>query len=140
MAEPTRSLGVDAQRGVVPILPVRDRPSPLRRLAQDLRRDRATTVGITIIAVIAIGALLAPLLPIADPNATDPALRLASPGQHGFVLGSDQLGRDILSRVIWGARVSLVVGFVSAGIALTWAVLIVLAVWNIVAFLRPALA
>jgi peptide/nickel transport system permease protein len=118
MAEPTRSLGADAQRGAVPVASTRDRPSPLRRLGQDLGRDRPTVVGIAVILIIACGALLAPILPLADPNATDPALRLASPGQHGYVLGSDQLGRDILSRVIWGARVSLVVGFVSAGIAL----------------------
>lgn len=118
MAEPTRSLGADAQRAAVPITSVRDRPSPLRGLVEALGRDRPTTIGITVILIIAFGALLAPILPLADPNATDPALRLASPGQLGFLLGSDQLGRDILSRVIWGARVSLVVGFVSAGIAL----------------------
>lgn len=118
MAEPTRSLPAGALGGAEPLVVERSRPSPMRRLAQDLGRDRAAVVGIIVILAVALAALLAPILPLADPNATDPAVRLASPGQHGFVLGSDQLGRDILSRVIWGARVSLVVGFVSAGIAL----------------------
>ncbi len=118
MAEPTRSVPASARGGAEPLVVEQSRPSPMRRLAQDLGRDRAAVVGIIVVLAVALAALLAPILPLADPNATDPAVRLASPGQHGFVLGSDQLGRDILSRVIWGARVSLVVGFVSAGIAL----------------------
>lgn len=55
-------------------------------------------------------ALIAPLLPLADPNATAPANRLLRPMSEGHLLGTDALGRDILSRIIWGLRVSLAVG------------------------------
>lgn len=61
--------------------------------------------------LVAILALLAPWLPIADYKLTGPP-RLA-PFTEGHLLGTDTLGRDILARVIWGARVSLVVGFAS---------------------------
>lgn len=118
MAEPARSLSAEAPREADRHMVARDRPGPLRRLARDLTSDRSALAGIAVVAVVALLAILAPLLPLADPNATDPARRLASIGEHGFPLGSDQLGRDILSRVVWGSRVSLVVGFVSAGIAL----------------------
>ena len=75
-------------------------------------------VGLAIVAVIAVLAILAPLLPLPDPDATEPARRLAAPGELGYPLGSDQLGRDILSRIVWGGRTSLMIGFVSAGLAL----------------------
>lgn len=115
MAEPARVLPADGRAGGHP---ERDRPSPSRRLLADLARDRSTVIGAAVILAVALAALLAPVLPLADPNATNPALRLAPIGRDGYALGSDQLGRDILSRVVWGARVSLFVGFVSAGIAL----------------------
>lgn len=92
--------------------------APSRRMLRRLARDRWTVLGALIVVLVAVAALLAPVLPLPDPNATDPAKRLAGPGELGFPLGSDQLGRDILSRVVWGGRVSLVVGFVAAGIAL----------------------
>lgn len=57
-------------------------------------------------------ALLAPLLPIADPDQTLHGPRGSAPSAHNL-LGTDDAGRDLLSRTIWGARVSLLVGFVS---------------------------
>src|SRR5262245_14539129 len=48
------------------------------------------------------------------PNATAPARRLTPPGAAGYLLGSDQLGRDLLSRLVWGARVSLSVAALAA--------------------------
>jgi len=60
--------------------------------------------------VLIVGAaLLAPILPIDDPNAIDPQAIRAPIGTSGHVLGADALGRDLLSRVIWGARSSLFV-------------------------------
>ena len=60
---------------------------------------------------------LAPLLPLPDPDATEPADRLLPPLAAGHLLGTDQLGRDILSRLIWGTRVSLAVGISATLIA-----------------------
>ena len=90
----------------------RSRPSSLALLLN----NRLAAVGLAILTVIVLAALAAPILPLADPNATDPASRLAPLfGDH--VLGSDALGRDVLSRLIWGARVSLAVGLSASLIA-----------------------
>ncbi len=66
------------------------------------------------IAVLAVAAVAAPLLPLPDPNVTDLQARLAAPFTAGHPLGTDHLGRDILARVVWGMRVSLAVGIVAA--------------------------
>ncbi len=62
-------------------------------------------------------ALLAPVLPLADPTETLHAPRGAGPSAHNW-LGADEGGRDVLARTIWGARVSLLVGFTSVAFAL----------------------
>jgi len=82
----------------------------LRRLA----KRRLALTAIVVMAVIIALALAAPILPIADPNQIASANRLLGPGQESYLLGSDELGRDVLSRVIWGARVSLLAGFGAA--------------------------
>jgi len=74
------------------------------------RRNQLAVVGLAIVAVFALTALAAPVLPLADPNATAPPDRLQPPFSAGAWLGTDQLGRDLLSRLVWGARVSLAVG------------------------------
>jgi peptide/nickel transport system permease protein len=90
---------------------VRKRNNPIR--------DRPLLVfGLTLVALIVVLAALAPLLPLRDPNITAPARRLGIPGAGGYWLGTDQLGRDVLSRLIWGARVSIVVAAVAAVVAL----------------------
>jgi len=80
------------------------------------RRNRAALAGLVIVFVIALLSVLAPLLPIADPYATSwTAIRQAPSEQYW--MGSDDLGRDILSRMIWGAQASLMAGVVSVVIA-----------------------
>jgi peptide/nickel transport system permease protein len=82
-------------------------------------RNRVAVFGATLIAVIAIIAILAPVLPLADPDHTDLANRMAPPFSGHNLLGTDQLGRDMLSRLVWGTRVSLFVGVVAAFLAAT---------------------
>jgi peptide/nickel transport system permease protein len=86
-------------------------------------RNRVAVFGAALIGVIAVIALLAPVLPLADPDHTDLANRMAPPRwppfSHHALLGTDQLGRDMLSRLVWGTRVSLLVGVVAAVIAAT---------------------
>ncbi len=75
------------------------------------------SIGVALVLLIVLLALIAPLLPLRDPNVTAPARRLSGAGVNGYVLGSDQLGRDLLSRLLWGARVSITVALVAAGVA-----------------------
>lgn len=63
-------------------------------------------------------ALSAPYLPLQDPNAVDTSVRLAPIGTSGHLLGADELGRDILSRMFWGARVTLTVSVAATLIAM----------------------
>lgn len=74
-------------------------------------RSPLTVVGLVIVVIFLIAAIAAPLVSPYDPNKQNLALRLKPPtAEH--LLGTDQLGRDVLSRIIWGARVSLMVGLV----------------------------
>jgi peptide/nickel transport system permease protein len=73
------------------------------------RRHRSALVGATLLAVMTTIGALAPWLGTGDPQALDPLLRLHSPSELHW-LGTDMLGRDVYSRTIYGARVSLVVG------------------------------
>ncbi|WP_193177013.1 dipeptide/oligopeptide/nickel ABC transporter permease/ATP-binding protein [Oricola nitratireducens] len=82
-----------------------------------LLNNSLATAGLVIFALIVLAALAAPLLPLPDPDATAPANRLLRPLAEGHLLGTDALGRDILSRLIWGTRVSLAVGISATLIA-----------------------
>ncbi len=82
-----------------------------------LLHNKGAVVGLAVLAVLALAALLAPLLPLTDPIQIDSPHALYSPGTP-YLFGSDQYGRDVLSRVVFGGRVSLVVGPIAVGIAL----------------------
>lgn len=77
-----------------------------------LRRDRTMALGLGLFALIAAAALLAPLIAPFGPNDAEPALRLGPPGTPGHPLGLDHQGRDIFSRILWGAGMTLVTGLV----------------------------
>ncbi len=82
-----------------------------------LRRNPITLLGFGLIALIAVAAVLAPVLAPYDPKATDPGAILRPPGP-GHPLGTDAFGEDIRSRVLWGARVDLGIAFGAVAIAL----------------------
>lgn len=82
-----------------------------------LRRNRAALLGFLIVGAFAVAALLAPLVAPGDPIEQDLDARLLPPSATHW-LGTDDLGRDLLTRIIYGGRVSLTVGIVSVGIAL----------------------
>ena len=75
-----------------------------------LLNNRLAAAGLVLFALLLLVALAAPILPLQDPNATAAANRLAAPFSEGHLLGTDQVGRDILARLVWGLRVSLAVG------------------------------
>lgn len=84
-----------------------------------LLRNRAAILGLAVIALAAIIAILAPFIAPYDPLKVDTKVNQLEPMWTGskytnpaYPLGTDQLGRDILSRLMWAARVSMVVGFI----------------------------
>jgi ABC-type dipeptide/oligopeptide/nickel transport system permease subunit len=84
-----------------------------------LRQNRSATLGLIIIVLFVLVALLAPLIATHDPVVQEISQRLSRPLENGYLLGSDDLGRDIFSRILYGARISLMIGAISIGIALT---------------------
>ena len=89
-----------------------------RTVGRRLSRDYVTLFFALVIVVIALAAILAPLIAPFDPNATSIANRLKPIGYTGlFILGTDELGRDVLSRLIYGGRISLLMGLLPVGLA-----------------------
>jgi peptide/nickel transport system permease protein len=86
-------------------------------------RNRLAVVGGAVVLALVTLAVLAPLLAPWDPNRPDVRKTLDPPSRHHW-FGTDQLGRDVLSRMLYGARVSLAVGFISVGIAATIGVML----------------
>ena len=82
-----------------------------------LRRHPRIAVAASLLLLLALAALLAPLVAGHDPIATDPDQNLLAPGRE-HPLGTDELGRDLLARVVWGGRVSLPVAFVAVAVGL----------------------
>jgi ABC-type dipeptide/oligopeptide/nickel transport system permease subunit len=96
---------------------------PLADQIEQLRRNKTAVAGLFIVAGFVLTAALAPIL--SPHNPVDASLydQLKPPvwyaeGTWNHVFGTDDLGRDILSRIVWGARVSLAVAVVSVSIAL----------------------
>ncbi len=87
-------------------------PQPTRtaRLRHLVRKQPLGAFGATVLLIMVFAAVFAPWIAPYDPTAGDPAM-LYQPPSASFWLGTDAFGRDILSRLIYGARVSLVVGF-----------------------------
>ncbi|HYL07249.1 MAG TPA: ABC transporter permease [Candidatus Udaeobacter sp.] len=95
---------------------------PIRRgpiaLVEIARRNRGVLVGLGLVAALFIIAALSPVISPHDPTATAPDNAYLPPLSAGHVLGTDELGRDQLSRVLWGARVSLPVALVAVAVGL----------------------
>lgn len=83
----------------------------LRKLYRFFGHSPLAMVALAILVLFIVVGALAPLFSPQDPNAQDLAARLQPPLSEGHLLGTDGLGRDVLSRLIYGTRISLVVGF-----------------------------
>ena len=104
-------------------------PGPLAELWHDFRRHRGALVGLALVIALVLAALFADVIAPHPPNEQyrDATLRppsLQPVGGHVFVLGTDPVGRDVLSRIIHGTRLSLVIGIVSVGLSITFGVLL----------------
>jgi peptide/nickel transport system permease protein len=90
-------------------------PAAWRRTAG---RNRLAVAALLALVTVLGAGLAAPLLPLADPDTVDTPNRLRPPLSSGHLLGTDEFGRDLLSRLIWGGRVSLLAGAGAAGAAM----------------------
>jgi peptide/nickel transport system permease protein len=86
-------------------------------------RNKLSVIGALIIVALFIIAVFAPIISPYDPTSID-VYNVLSPPSKEHILGTDELGRDLLSRIIWGSRVSLKVGFIAVGIAIVIGVFI----------------
>jgi len=94
------------------------RVSPRSHAFRRLLRRSGAALGVVVIAIVVTAAILAPVVAPYDPLATSwSAVRKAPSAAHWF--GTDEIGRDVLSRVIWGGRASLLAGVVAALISLS---------------------
>jgi peptide/nickel transport system permease protein len=94
------------------------RVNEIRRIFKVMFSRWVVVFGTVVIAVLILVAIFAPLIAPYDPNKTDLDAVLAQPSRE-HLLGTDHLGRDLLSRVIYGSQVSLWVGFIAVGISST---------------------
>ena len=86
------------------------------RFGRLFKGNRAAQAGAVVVVLVVLMALLAPFVAPYEPEAIDLRARMQPPSAaHWF--GTDELGRDVLSRVVWGARPSLLVGLVSVAMA-----------------------
>src|SRR5436190_729850 len=111
MAESARSVAVESAPHEL-TEPMRPASTNLQRAWRRLRRNRSAVFGLVVVGILVFSAIFAPGLAPYDPYRVDLDNRLQPPG-GAHVLGTDELGRDILSRLLYGARVSLWVGIVT---------------------------
>ena len=88
--------------------------APSRAFARTAGRNRLAVVAAVGLVGAILVAALAPWLPLLDPDVVDTVRRLWPPLSPGHPLGTDEFGRDLLARLVWGARVSLLAGVVTA--------------------------
>lgn len=107
----------DAMLGNLSATAATDIESPAGRALHRLLRRKGAVIGLTVIVTFLVLALFAPLIAPYDPIASSWSL-VRKPPSAAHWFGTDDLGRDVLSRVIYGARASLMAGMISVGIAL----------------------
>lgn len=106
----TAQSSIPAPAVAVPAEPVKAALSRSARFRRYLRRHPSVAIGGGLLVLMALIGIFAPLLGTVDPTAISPSRRTRMPSEL-YWFGTDMLGRDIYSRVIYGARVSLLVGF-----------------------------
>lgn len=94
------------------------RPGRILKTMRMAQRQPLATVSLAVLVLLVLMAVLAPLVSPHDPYAIFPGQELQGPSAQ-FLFGTDETGRDVLSRIIYGARISLEVGFLSVGIGVS---------------------
>ena len=97
-------------------------PKRKNRFRAVFTRDRKAQFGLIVLGLFVLGAVLAPFLSPYDPN--EMTLNMMSGPSGENLLGTDDLGRDLVSRILWGTQISLFVGVATVGLALVFGVLL----------------
>ena len=111
--EKTGVLGVSAQEEML------KKERRANNVWNKLKRNKTAMVGLVIVAFMVFIAVFAPLLTSVDPDAISPLNAYLLPGEDGHLFGTDEFGRDLFARILYGARVSMIVavgGTIVAGI------------------------
>ncbi|MFD1453765.1 MULTISPECIES: ABC transporter permease [Oceanobacillus] len=87
-----------------------DKRKKEQSLFRKLIKNRLAAFGLIVIFLLTITAIFAPLIATHDPNSMDVTKSLLGVGEQGYLLGTDNFGRDIFSRIVYGSRISLIVG------------------------------
>lgn len=95
----------------------------IKNFWRHFKKNRLGVGGLVIIVIVFFIAIFAPFLSLYDPGKTDVSLKLKSPSFQHY-LGTDQLGRDVFSRMLYGSQISLSVGFVAVGISILIGILV----------------
>jgi peptide/nickel transport system permease protein len=90
-----------------------------KKIIRTFNKNKTAPIGLILSVLVVTVCLAAPLLPIVDPIDHSMANRFRPPG-GSYLLGSDNLGRDVLSRIIWGGRISLLVGVLAVLFAMVF--------------------
>jgi peptide/nickel transport system permease protein len=106
----SNTAGTMAETTALPAAPVAKARGYWATVGRRLRRDKVSMVCVAILLLIFVSALLAPWLGLADPYQGSMIRRLRHIGTPGYLLGTDELGRDMLARLIYGGRLSLMIG------------------------------
>ncbi|MBI2887714.1 MAG: ABC transporter permease [Chloroflexi bacterium] len=112
MSRETSALAIPLAQGL------RQRPGVLRRAFRVARQKPLGALSLVVILGLVVVAVLAPTLAPYDPYTLQEGQRLKPPG-GAFPMGTDYIGRDVLSRIIWGSRISLYVGFLAVCLGTT---------------------
>lgn len=105
-----------AKTTIAPVLTPISPPAPGARIVRRLRREQKVMIGIVIIAALGVLAAIGPLIAPYHPDMDD--FGILQPPSRDHPMGTDSFGRDLLSRVIVGTRISFSVGFLAAAIAM----------------------
>ncbi|WP_333870692.1 nickel transporter permease [Desulforamulus putei] len=114
------STGIELAETTQPVV----RRGKAAALWRRLKKDKFALLGGAILVIVILSAILAPVITHYDPYETKLEQRLLPPGSPGHWLGTDEMGRDLFTRLVYGARVSVMVGFVAVAIALFFGILV----------------
>ena len=101
-----------------------DPVNPKQEIWRRLKKDKVAVAGGCILVLVILLSLAAPLLTGYEPNSVEMVDRLLPPGSPGHLLGTDHLGRDMLTRLLYGGRISVAIGFIAVAIAMFFGILI----------------